>query len=217
MKDLTISCSFFLLPSLNDFLPLLVRERMHLKPRPIYADGVSRIFKSRVRSSLMPFRRVSNNQPGYIRFKIRPYGRRFNSLEGLLERLPPKPWPAIVNITFQTGAYIAVAGAVLIMWPSLMYKVLLIDKSQISIGWVRVLAAAAVLFGTYYIGAALDQLETGKMMLRFHQCTILGRFWLVFTFAVLVAMGQCSKGVIVIALLNLLSALRTLHALEGDK
>ena len=73
------------------------------------------------------------------------------------------------------------------------------------VGWIRVGGTLASLFGFYYIGAALDDVE-GRFPLRFYQATILGRVFLSAVFSWLVLSGQSERGLLVLALVNLASA-----------
>lgn len=72
-------------------------------------------------------------------------------------------------------------------------------------GWIRVGGTLASLFGFYYLGAAVDDME-GRFPLRFYQATVAGRAWLSAVFVWLVATGQSERGLLALAAVNLLSA-----------
>lgn len=64
----------------------------------------------------------------------------------------------------------------------------------------------ALLFGFYYIGAACDDCE-GRFPLRFYSSTVYGRLLLTAVFCLLAASKQCESAILVLALINALSAL----------
>lgn len=70
----------------------------------------------------------------------------------------------------------------------------------------------ATLFGFYYWGAARDDCE-GRQPLRFYWATISGRLWLSAAFACLVVGGECPKGLLVVALANIVNAWALRNAL----
>ena len=72
-------------------------------------------------------------------------------------------------------------------------------------GWIRVGGTLASLFGFYYIGAGLDDME-GRFPLRFYQVTILGRIFLSIVFALLVVTKQSPRGLLLLSVVNILSA-----------
>ena len=87
--------------------------------------------------------------------------------------------------------------------------------SALEAGWVRVGATLALLFGAYYLGAALDDAE-GRKPLRMYQATVLGRLLLAAVFSALVAAGQCGHGLLALAAVNLAGAARMHAALRSD-
>jgi hypothetical protein len=63
----------------------------------------------------------------------------------------------------------------------------------------------AQLYGFYYAGAALDD-ASGNPPRAFYRSTILGRAWLSAAFCVLVAAGQCERGMMILAAANAASS-----------
>ncbi len=88
-------------------------------------------------------------------------------------------------------------------------------RSAVGPGWIRVGATLAVLFGAYYLGAAMDDME-GRKPLRMYQATILGRVLLAAVFTGLAACGQCGAGLLLLAAVNAAGAWRMAHALRSD-
>ena len=76
-------------------------------------------------------------------------------------------------------------------------------------------ATLALLFGAYYLGAALDDRE-GRKPLRMYQATVLGRGLLALLFCGLVAGGQCGAGLLLLAATNAVGAWRMAAALQSD-
>jgi len=74
------------------------------------------------------------------------------------------------------------------------------------VGWVRVGGTLASLFGFYYFGAALDDVE-GRFPYRFYQSTVTGRLFLAVIFSALVLTEQSHMGLLVLAFANIASAL----------
>jgi hypothetical protein len=82
-------------------------------------------------------------------------------------------------------------------------------------GWIRVGGVLASLFGFYYVGAAMDDID-GRMPLQFYRSTILGRVLLSMTFTLLVALRQCEMGMMWLAAANLASA-AAMHKAVADR
>lgn len=83
------------------------------------------------------------------------------------------------------------------------------------VGWVRMGATLALMFGFYYLGAAVDDVE-GRKPMRMYQATVLGRLLLALIFAALVAMRECGRGLLVLAVANVAGAWRMHQALLSD-
>lgn len=84
------------------------------------------------------------------------------------------------------------------------------------LGWLRAAGCVAMLFGFYYFGAALDDIE-GRVPIRFYQSTILGRLFLSVVFLWL-AINQLvlAKLILGLAFMNVVSALFLARALFKD-
>jgi hypothetical protein len=74
-----------------------------------------------------------------------------------------------------------------------------------SVGWVRVGGTLASLFGFYYFGAALDDVE-GRFPYRFYQSTVTGRVFLAVVFLALVITEQSHRSLLLLAVANIASA-----------
>lgn len=72
-------------------------------------------------------------------------------------------------------------------------------------GWVRVGGSLASLFGFYYFGAALDDVE-GRFPYRFYQSTVFGRLFLAVIFSALVLSEQSHVSLLVLVFANIASA-----------
>jgi hypothetical protein len=73
-----------------------------------------------------------------------------------------------------------------------------------------------VLFGVYYLGAALDDMA-GRPPVLFYKTTCWGRAGLSLAFAALVATGQCEVGLLWLAAVNLWSGWALHRALSTRK
>lgn len=85
--------------------------------------------------------------------------------------------------------------------------------SLVAIGWIRVGATLASLFGFYYLGAALDDAE-GRRPVLMYTATVWGRLMLSAMFSWLVGSGQVPPPLLALALANAASALAMLLALR---
>lgn len=90
---------------------------------------------------------------------------------------------------------------------------LVLPCSRVALGWVRVGGVLAALFGSYYLGAALDD-AAGRLPLFFYQTTIAGRLALSAAFVYLVATRQCEAGLLLLAAANAASSLLLRRALQ---
>lgn len=86
-------------------------------------------------------------------------------------------------------------------------------RRQVAAGWVRVGGVLAALFGSYYVGAALDD-AAGRAPRYFYRSTIAGRLLLSAAFAALVALRQCEPGLLWLAAANAASSLLLVRAMR---
>lgn len=74
-------------------------------------------------------------------------------------RLPSfSAWPETARVAMRTGVYITALGLAVLVAPVATFG-LLFDASLLPAGWIRVGGVLAALFGSYYVGAALDDAE----------------------------------------------------------
>jgi hypothetical protein len=90
--------------------------------------------------------------------------------------------------------------------PKIVSAAPLISCSVPDVGWVRVGGTLAYLFGFYYFGAALDDVE-GRFPYRFYQSTVIGRLFLAVVFLVLVLTEQSHRSLLILVAANIVSAL----------
>lgn len=114
-------------------------------------------------------------------------------------------WPPTARVALRTGVYITSLGLAVLVAPVTTFG-LLFDASTVPQGWVRVGGVLMTLFGSYYLGAALDDAE-GRYPRHFYATTILGRLALSAAFAVLVATQQCPPALLWLAAANAASSI----------
>ncbi|CAI7910827.1 unnamed protein product [Closterium sp. NIES-54] len=111
-----------------------------------------------------------------------------------------------------TGAYICVAGAMALAFPTFTFG-LLFGHDVLTPGWIRVLGTLAMVFGIYYIGAARGE-RNGSGVRGFYEATVVGRIFLFFSFCALVASGAVPAMVLLLGVVNLLGALSMAFCLQ---
>lgn len=114
--------------------------------------------------------------------------------------------PPTAKVAFKTGVYIAGLGLALLLFPQSVIQLFSTSTSMPAVGWVRVGGTLASLFGFYYFGAALDDVE-GRFPYRFYQSTVAGRFFLAVIFSALVLTEQSHMSLMVLVIANIASAI----------
>lgn len=112
-----------------------------------------------------------------------------------------------------TGVYISVVGMALLAFPTFLFGALF-DVRSVTVGWIRVGAILAVVFGVYYIGTAIGDLRGRSGARAFYTSTVVGRVFLFFGFCWLVAVGAAQPALVMVGTVNMLGAMSMLFALR---
>jgi len=112
-----------------------------------------------------------------------------------------------------TGLYIAVVGMALFIYPTKLFG-LLFDVRSVTVGWIRVGAILAVVFGVYYIGTAVGDMQGYSGARAFYMSTVVGRMFLFVGFAWLVAVGAAQSTLLLVGSVNMVGAVSMLIALQ---
>jgi len=119
-----------------------------------------------------------------------------------------------INTAFMTGTYISIVGIALMLFPTTVFG-LLFDVRYISTGWIRVFGVLSVVFGIYYWGSAYGD-TNGTNSRAFYVSTIVGRMFLFFAFAMLVATKRFAEpALLVLGMVNLFGAMAMYNALRS--
>ncbi|KAG0626504.1 hypothetical protein M758_2G131800 [Ceratodon purpureus] len=114
-----------------------------------------------------------------------------------------------------TGVYISLVGVALLVFPTSLFGVLF-DVRSVTVGWIRVGAILAVVFGVYYIGTAVGDMRGSSGARAFYMSTVVGRVFLFFGFCWLVAAGAAQRALLLLGIVNMLGAMSMLIALRQD-
>jgi hypothetical protein len=129
--------------------------------------------------------------------------------------LEEKPQTAIVAL--RTSLYITSIGVIALLFPSLLIKILwkyIESNVHNSIAaaslpaplYVQVGGTLAMLFGFYYLGAALDDID-GRYPLYFYRTTVAGRYFLAIVCTILFLTQGVQQGwLLVVSVMNAVSA-----------
>ncbi|CAM6094315.1 unnamed protein product [Calypogeia fissa] len=125
--------------------------------------------------------------------------------EGFRNRRP-------ATVAMLTGIYISVAGIALLGFPKALFGTLF-DLEGVQLGWVRVVAVLAVVFGVYYIGTAIGDMRGMNGAEAFYLSTVVGRTFLFLSFSCLVLTGAVPSPLFLVGAVNLVGAMVMLKAL----
>lgn len=114
-----------------------------------------------------------------------------------------------------TGVYIGLVGMALLVFPTSLFGVLF-DVRSVTVGWIRVGAILAVVFGVYYIGTAVGDMRGSSGARAFYMSTVVGRVFLFVGFCWLVAAGAAQRALLLLGIVNMLGAMSMLVALRQD-
>lgn len=121
-------------------------------------------------------------------------------------------------VALRTCAYISTVGAVALFFPDLIIRICnFMSKNTASLAvdsfLVRIGGCLAMLFGAYYCGAALDDMQ-GNQPRCFYISTVLGRYFLGIVFACLYAStGLKYAWVLALGVINVFSGFQMQRAL----
>ncbi|WZN62854.1 septum site-determining protein MinC [Chloropicon roscoffensis] len=121
-------------------------------------------------------------------------------------------WTAPAKSARLTGLYLLVAGISLIAAPKSTFG-LLFDVRTIATGWIQVFGAIAAALGMYYVGTAVGDTE-GSGARGFYASTVAGRIFIFITFCYLVSQKFVEQQLILLAVLNLVSAVSMYYSLQ---
>ena len=110
---------------------------------------------------------------------------------------------------YLTGAYIGVAGALLLIAPTAVFSILF-NTLDIAAAWIRVFGVLCLTFASYYIGTAYGDAK-GSGAEAFYASTVVGRLFVFVALTSLVVFTGAQRGLIVLGIINALSAL-VMHA-----
>ena len=91
----------------------------------------------------------------------------------------------------------------------------MVHCSALAAGWIRVGATLALLFGSYYLGAAWGE-QSGIGLRGFYLSTVAGRFALSAVFCYLVLTGQVEPALLILAAANFAGAVSLALSLRAD-
>jgi len=106
---------------------------------------------------------------------------------------------------YLTGAYIGVAGALLLIAPTTVFSILF-NTLDIAATWIRVFGVLCLTFASYYIGTAYGDAK-GSGAEAFYASTVVGRLFVFIALTSLVVFTGAQRGLIVLGIINALSAL----------
>jgi hypothetical protein len=129
-----------------------------------------------------------------------------------LSRLRARP-PA--SAAALTGAYALIAGSALCAWPAATLAVIAPEAAAaVPAGWVRLGGLILATFGLQYAGASWHDCAGRCGAEGFYRASVPSRLALAAALALLVALGQVERGVLVLAALNATGALSMRRALQ---
>jgi len=106
---------------------------------------------------------------------------------------------------YLTGAYIGVAGALLLIAPTAVFSILF-NTLDIAAAWIRVFGVLCLTFASYYIGTAYGDAK-GSGAEAFYASTVVGRLFVFVALTSLVVFTGAQRGLLVLGIINALSAL----------
>lgn len=121
-------------------------------------------------------------------------------------------------IAFRTCAYISTIGAVALFFPDCIIRICsFMSRNTASLAvdpvLVRIGGCLAILFGAYYCGAAIDDMQ-GNQPRYFYISTVLGRYFLGIVFACIYAStGLKYAWILALGVINVLSGIAMQRAL----
>jgi len=121
-------------------------------------------------------------------------------------------WSAPAKAARLTGIYLIIAGMSLLLAPESTFG-LLFDVRTIAPGWIQVFGIIAAALGLYYVGTAVGDTE-GSGARGFYASTVAGRIFIFISFCYLVSQKYVQQQLILLAALNLVSAVSMYYALQ---
>ena len=147
------------------------------------------------------------------------------SLKKSIDRTIVRAWSkATSRLALITGAYITLAGTLVLLFPRTIFQLLLIQSESslisetwsISSGWIRLIGLCGSLFGSYYIGASISEAHSDSAVLKpFWISTIGGRIFLFFVLSLLAFKKCLPIQCFGLGLINLIGALSMWRAVRA--
>ena len=115
------------------------------------------------------------------------------------------------RIAIRTSIYISVIGITALLFPNIVIQCILYlsresQRVMVPSIYVQVGGTLAVLFGTYYGGAAIDDMQ-GRYPVGFYTSTVMARYFLAIVFGILFLTHGCLHlWVLLLGMMNALSA-----------
>jgi hypothetical protein len=81
---------------------------------------------------------------------------------------------------------------------------LFFDVKSVTVGWIRVGAILASVFGVYYIGTSVGDMQGVPGAYAFYMSTVVGRMFLFIGFCWLVAIGAAQRALLLVCIPTLI-------------
>ena len=148
-----------------------------------------------------------------LRIRIEPAGsvRRRAGVVGR-QQAASASWSPPARSARLTGIYLIIAGCAIMAAPLSIFGTFF-DVRAITRGWIQVFGVIATALGLYYVGAAAGD-AGGAGVRGVYAATVAGRIFICVAFCYLVARYAIDRSLLLLAVLNLVSAIGMYSALQ---